>query len=791
MSIDLNEFYQTFFDEADELLNDMEQHLLAIDPAAPDSEQLNAIFRAAHSIKGGAGTFGFSVLQETTHLFENLLDQARHHELNLDPATIDIFLETKDMLSDQLNAYRQQTEPDAEAFERICAVLKKLAEENLAAPPKAPADRQVAESDSGRDSHQGKRLVITGVDAQTAATLIEELALFGTLTEQHHESDTLSLRIETGTSEDDIRAVLCFLVEEGQLRFGESEEASSSSATSGAAQMIVITDIEADMAATLTEELALFGRIDEQSFDAQTLRVRLETETGEADLRAVLCFVVDDAQIKIERSEARDLKAASVGVEQTSNESGSEKPRASDTPKVSEAPENSRETTAEKAQESAAPAVSSQKAPPSAARSAGGRNGAAPAAGKAAASSGGEAASLRVSIDKIDQIINLVGELVITQSMLEQGAAEFDPVTHGSLLGGLGQLQRNARDLQEAVMSIRMVPMDVVFNRFPRLVRDLAGKLNKKVDFETVGKATELDKGLVERIVDPLTHLVRNSLDHGIETPERRIAAGKPETGRLVVSASHQGGNILIEISDDGGGLNREKILAKARQNGLSVSDAMSDDDVWQLIFAPGFSTSEQVTDLSGRGVGMDVVKRNIAQMGGHVDIQSAPGQGTRTRIVLPLTLAILDGMSVRVGEEVYILPLGAIQESMQVTDDSISTVAGSERVLYFRGEYLPLVELWRVFDIPGAQKDVTKSIVMVVQSEGRHFALQVDQLVGQHQVVVKNLETNYRRVPGISAATILGDGSVALILDVPALSRATQARDEAAARHAESTLLH
>lgn len=791
MSIDLNEFYQTFFDEADELLNDMEQHLLAIDPAAPDSEQLNAIFRAAHSIKGGAGTFGFSVLQETTHLFENLLDQARHHELSLDAATIDIFLETKDMLSDQLTAYRQQTEPDAEAFERICAVLKTLAEEKLTSPGVSavsgaaasgdkPVNNRTTNPGNKAESTSGMRLVISGVDAQTATTLAEELSLFGTLLTQHHENETLSLSLETDTSEEDVRAVLCFVVDEEQIRFGESPDASAEATT----QLIVITDIDAEAAAGLTEELSLFGRVREQTFEAKTLRVQLESETGEADLRAVLCFVVDDEQIRIERSGVGEVKVTDDG--------------ASRTPVASEAPEASNEVVpphkadetatageaADSSQKSAEPAASAPKKAPVA-----GSNGAASAGGKAASSS--EAASLRVSIEKIDQIINLVGELVITQSMLEQGAAEFDPVTHGSLLGGLGQLQRNARDLQEAVMSIRMVPMDVVFNRFPRLVRDLAGKLGKKVAFETVGKATELDKGLVERIVDPLTHLIRNSLDHGIETPERRIAAGKPETGRLVVSASHQGGNILIEISDDGGGLNREKILSKARQNGLSVSDAMSDDDVWQLIFAPGFSTSEQVTDLSGRGVGMDVVKRNISQMGGHVEIQSAPGQGTRTRIVLPLTLAILDGMSVRVGEEVYILPLGAIQESMQVTDDSISTVAGSERVLYFRGEYLPLVELWRVFDIPGAQREVTKSIVMVVQSEGRHFALQVDQLVGQHQVVVKNLETNYRRVPGISAATILGDGSVALILDIPALSRATQGRDEAGARHMESTPLH
>ncbi|GHC33457.1 hypothetical protein GCM10010082_30190 [Kushneria pakistanensis] len=683
MSIDITEFYQTFFEEAEELLSDMEQQLLQIDPSDPDSEQLNAIFRAAHSIKGGAGTFGFTVLQETTHLFENLLDKARHHELTLDPTIIDIFLETKDMLSDQLNAYRQQTEPDSATYERICNTLKALAEEK----------------------GQGEGAAAT-TTAQTAA---------------------------------------------------------AGPAASGA-MVIRIAGVAADNATSLAEELALFGTVLEQQHANDVLTVQLETATGEDDIRAVLCFVVDDDQITFESAAAAPSESAVVAP----------------------AAEEAEQKALEKDDATPPPAVDAAAVPAEPAKAA------APAAKKAASAASSENASLRVSIEKIDQIINLVGELVITQSMLEQGTADFDPVTHGSLLSGMNQLQRNARDLQEAVMSIRMMPMDVVFNRFPRLVRDLAGKLGKQVELETVGKSTELDKGLIERIVDPLTHLVRNSLDHGIETPDRRLAAGKPAAGRLTLSASHQGGNILIEISDDGAGLNRDRILGKARENGLAVSDAMSDDDVWQLIFAPGFSTAEQVTDLSGRGVGMDVVKRNIAQMGGHVDILSRPGQGTTTRIVLPLTLAILDGMSVRVGEEVYILPLGAIKESMQVKPEDISTVTGSDRVLHVRGEYLPLVELYRVFDIPEAQQDVTKGIVMIVQSEGRSFALQVDQLIGQHQVVVKNLETNYRRVPGISAATILGDGSVALILDIPALSRAPQDREGShTGNHRSAATLH
>lgn len=319
-------------------------------------------------------------------------------------------------------------------------------------------------------------------------------------------------------------------------------------------------------------------------------------------------------------------------------------------------------------------------------------------------------------------------------------------------------------------MSIRMMPMEYVFSRFPRLVRDLASKLGKEVELTLLGSSTELDKSLIERIIDPLTHLVRNSLDHGIETPEKRLAANKTAVGNLTLSAEHQGGNICIEVIDDGAGLNRERILAKALSSGLPVSESMSDEEVGMLIFAPGFSTAEQVTDVSGRGVGMDVVKRNIQEMGGHVEISSKQGKGTTIRILLPLTLAILDGMSVRVANEVFILPLNAVMESLQPTAEELKPLAGGERVLEVRGEYLPLVELWNVFEVQNAKTDATQGIVVILQSAGRRYALLVDQLIGQHQVVVKNLESNYRKVPGISAATILGDGSVALIVDVSAL---------------------
>jgi two-component system chemotaxis sensor kinase CheA len=388
--------------------------------------------------------------------------------------------------------------------------------------------------------------------------------------------------------------------------------------------------------------------------------------------------------------------------------------------------------------------------------------------------------SIRVGIEKVDQLINLVGELVITQAMIEQRTSSLDPMHHERLLSSVSQLTRNTRDLQEAVMSIRMMPMDYVFSRFPRMVRDLATKLGKKVEFVTHGAATELDKGLIERIVDPLTHLVRNSIDHGIELPSVRAAAGKSETGRLSLSAGHQGGNIIIEVTDDGGGLNRERILEKARQQGLPVADNMPDGDVWQLIFAPGFSTAEAVTDISGRGVGMDVVKRNIASMGGVVDIRSLKGFGTTISISLPLTLAILDGMSVKVGEEIYILPLGYVIESLQPAAGDIKEISGQGRVIKVRGEYLPLIPLYQIFDIVPAHTDPVKGIVIILESDGKKAALFVDELVGQQQVVVKNLESNYRKVAGISGATILGDGGVSLIIDVAALLRSSrQLNDE------------
>lgn len=667
MSMDITAFYQTFFDEADELLADMEQHLLLLDPLAPDNEQLNAIFRAAHSIKGGAATFGFKILQETTHLLENLLDGARRDEMRLSTDIINLFLETKDIMQEQLDAYKTSQEPNAESFEYICHALRQLALEALeqqttnnnvvttdAAP--TPVTESKASSKSPALVQGGMRIRLSGLKEPEIPLMLEELGNLGEVKDPHQGADSLEATLITSVSEDDISAVLCFVLEPEQISFVQAE-----SVQEPEAEVAVVTDVP-QVAATAVAEVK------------------------------------------------NPAKVAAAIAQPTSAEHVKPKAKAS------------------------------------------------------------ESTSIRVAVEKVDQLINLVGELVITQSMLAQRSSSLDPVINGDLLNSMGQLERNARDLQESVMSIRMMPMEYVFSRFPRLVRDLASKLNKQVELTLLGSSTELDKSLIERIIDPLTHLVRNSLDHGIEDPETRIAAGKQPVGNLTLSAEHQGGNICIEVLDDGAGLNRQKILAKAQSQGMAVNENMSDEDVGMLIFAPGFSTAEQVTDVSGRGVGMDVVKRNIQEMGGHVQVSFQAGKGTSIRILLPLTLAILDGMSVKVSDEVFILPLNAVMESLQPLAEDLHPLAGGERVLQVRGEYLPLVELFRVFDVENAKTEATQGIVVILQSAGRRYALLVDQLIGQHQVVVKNLESNYRKVPGISAATILGDGSVALIVDVSAL---------------------
>ncbi|MDH4585151.1 chemotaxis protein CheA [Pseudomonas sp. BN415] len=590
MSDGMNQFLQVFFEETEEHLASLELLLLGLDLQQPDAEELNGIFRAAHSIKGSAGMFGFDDLTAVTHELETLLDRIRSGQMALHGEMVDLFLQARDVLMRLLDAHRQQRSDPSVPVAETVARLRELLEA-------APAAR--------------------------------EEASFGFFDEVPEA--------EAGDG------------------FGFFDDTPSTPALA---------------------ESSDFGFFD----DAPGVPVQVAAEPPKPVPAAI------------------------------------------------------------------------------------------PATSKPAAAEG-ESSSIRVSVEKIDSLINLVGELVITQAMLGQLGGELDPSVHERIHQALAQLEHNTRDLQESVMSIRMLPISFIFSRFPRLVRDTSARLGKQVELVLQGEHTELDKGVIERLSDPLTHIVRNSIDHGIELPEARLAAGKPASGTVRLGAFHQGGSIVVQISDDGRGLDRERILAKAREKNLAVHEGMSDAEVWPLIFMPGFSTAEVVTDLSGRGVGMDVVKRNIQSMGGRIDIDSVAGLGTRINIRLPLTLAILDGLIVAVAFTHYVIPLTYIVESLQPKAADIRGLGGEEgAVIRVRGEYLPLLSLHDLLGESTPPLPAEQSIVVILEADGRHFALLVDDLVGQQQVVIKSLEQNFRRIEGIAGATIMGDGSVALILDVDAL---------------------
>ena len=698
MAIDMSQFYQVFFEEAAEHLASMEALLLAINPAAPDPEEVNALFRAAHSIKGSSGTFGFQDMMEVTHILETMLDRVRKGEAPLTDDMVDASLVAGDVLKNLLGAHRGEDEADRAAAEAIChrleALCRALDTPAEVVPPPAPTANPEPATAPAAEASFDLHFRISGEPAAASAGL-----------------------------------------------------------------------------ASLVDELSSFGRVETVAAPREPgdeCHLRIVTEASPETLAGVVDFVADAASLRVE-----PVAATAPPVEEEAYGFFTDLPLPEPAPPL---------VLATPAEETAyglfEPMASPPQSPPAAAEPAA-LQPPAPAAELAPAvvkkapakpAGAGDSGSIRVSVEKVDQMINLVGELVITQAMLTQAASNVDPVVFERLINGLAQLERNTRDLQESVMSIRMMPISVVFSRFPRVVRDLSQKLGKQVELKTIGETTEMDKSLVERITDPLTHLVRNSLDHGLETPERRRAAGKPETGTITLSAYHQSGNIVIEVGDDGAGLNRARILAKAKERGMAVSDAMSDQEVWQLIMEPGFSTAEQVTEVSGRGVGMDVVKKNISAMGGRIELESMTGVGTRITVRLPLTLAILDGMSVGVGPETYIIPLGYVMESMQPERGMMKSVSGVERLIQVRGEYLPVICLHEVFHIGGAITEWSKGIMVVLEADGQSAALFIDQLIGQHQVVIKSLEANYRRVPGIAGATIMGDGRVALILDVPVL---------------------
>lgn len=682
--IDLTQFYQIFFEEAAENLDQMEQMLLNLDLSQANDEELNAIFRCAHSIKGGSATFGFADVAELTHKMESLLDRLRRHEVTPIPEMVDALLESADAVRGLLARHQAGGEGETIATAELVQRIIELAAGNgapVATPAPAPASVSVP--------------VAASAPVVAAPVVAGERAL--------------------------------------QIKIGPVEHIET-----------------VDAIKDLFRDIPGLGSIEDLPCQEEKCRLfAVKTSSTDEDLLDLMVFHVAKEQVHIAEQNAAPAVVASTAA--ATAEAGSQPPAAEAAQPKYGIFEGAPGAPPADGHKTDAPALKVTTRPNMAQM---------------------ESTSIRVAVNKVDQLINLAGEMVIIQAMLAQNSRSLDPSANQQLLAGLADLDRSTRDLQEAVMSIRMIPMSTVFSRFPRMLRDLAGKMGKKFNLVTLGEATELDKGLVEKITDPLTHLVRNSLDHGIEMPEDRIKVGKSEQGTLTLAASHQGGSIVIEVRDDGKGMNREKLLKKARERGLDVSDNMPDSEVWQLIFAPGFSTADKVTDVSGRGVGMDVVRKNIASLNGSVEIDSVEGVGMRVSIRLPLTLAIMDGMSVGVGDEAYILPLSSVVESFQVNKSDVSTVTQGSQLVKVRDEYMPVIELERVFRVPRKHADKRSDIMVVVESDGSRVALLVDELLGQQQVVVKNLESNYRKVQNVSGATIMGDGTVALILDTSSLVR-------------------
>lgn len=661
-NVSMAQFHQVFFEESLEGLDNMETALLALDEGG-DKELVHTIFRAAHSIKGGAATFGFPEMAAFTHEAESLLDELRDGRRAIDKPIIELLLRTVDCLRGM--------------FARAQAGQ--------------PLNDEVAEGLRGELAAMMGRAAETQVKARRAR--------------DHADAWKITFRPHPGM------------------------------AASGNDPLRLLRELKALGELTVTAELDTLPALD--ALDVSQCHIgwtmELRGQVTRETIKSVFDWVEDDCDLAIE---PLHVVAPPAAAEAPKSETG----RAT----VTDA------ATARAARESA-PVVNA------------------------------ESSSVRVSIDKIDSLIDLVGELVITQSMLDQFREEFDINKLALLQEGLTQLARHTRELQESVMGIRMLPIGSVFNRFPRLVRDLSGKLGKNVRLDMHGEHTELDKTVLEKIGDPLVHLVRNAIDHGLEMPDKRRAAGKLEQGTLRLEAFHRGGSIVVEVGDDGAGLNREAIVAKAIQRGLiSSGEGMSDDAVAELIFQPGFSTAAVTTDLSGRGVGMDVVRRNVSDLGGTVTIRSTPGKGSLFTIVLPLTLAIIDGLTAAVGQECYIVPLVSIVESVQLKADAVRSVVGGGELFRFRGEYLPVIRLHDTFGCTGARQAIEDGLMIVVEGEGTRVGLFVDGLIGQQQAVVKSLEANYRRVSGVSGATILADGSVALIVDIAGLIR-LQARRKAA----------
>ena len=691
MSVDLSQFHQVFFEESYEGLDVMESALLNMDVNQVDSETINEIFRAAHSIKGGSGTFGFSVIAEFTHVVETLLDLIRSDQFEMQAEHINLFLQSVDCIRTMIQELEQGQSCDTTLASELKAKFTELLE------AKDTASTSTAVSDEA---------------ASTNAELPSAPVSGGKGWQIYFKPSADILR----TGNDPLRM------------FRELADLGEISVTALLDELPAFSDLDSE-ACFLAWEISLSGDIQQAQIDEVFEWVVDESEIRITPLNDTL--IKNDALPAEMPSEDNKPETQATAPETYTNPGNSElKPTAPNTRQASENPQK----TNRKEQKS-------------------------------------ESTSIRVGTDKIDSLINMVGELVITQSMLNELGKNFDVSSIPKLLEGLAQLSLHTRELQENVMRIRMLPISFAFSRFPRLVHDMSQTLHKKVELVLLGEQTELDKTVMERIGDPLVHLVRNSLDHGLELPEKRLAAGKPETGKITLNAFHQGGNIAIQIIDDGAGLNEERILKKAIENGLvSPDEQLEPSQIHDLIFQPGFSTAETVTDISGRGVGMDVVRRNIQELNGTVEVESHPGKGSTFTIRLPLTLAILDGQLIRVGNQVYIFPLVSIVESIESQDKMIHRVSGASDVLRIRNEYIPIIRLWDVFNIEADHKKVSDGLLVIVEGDNIKVAVLVDDLLAQQQVVIKSLQDNYKSVPGVSGATILGDGTVSLILDISGL---------------------
>ena len=825
MTFDMSQFLVTFYEESFEGLDIMETELLALDVGEADLETINTIFRAAHSIKGGSGTFGLNDVANFTHVMETLLDEMRDGKRDVTQNSVNILLESVDVLREMLTTLQAEEELDVE---RIAEVKQKLdnllAGENEEFSP-ASENESVVTNDSpvvSNDSKPAGWLINFKPHADMLQTgndpvrMFRELDTLGELTskpdisllpdfilmEPENSALAWELTLKGDIEKSAVEEVFDWVDDECDLTITpltepnneqDTENSSETAESTGNELNIELLEKTFEMLAPQGEKLV--ERFYEELFNrypkVKGLFLNTTPEKQQTKLLAALKLVVTNLRnqdVLVNALTEMGARHQKYGVQTehyelvTSTLLSVMQEFAGDawTEAVDEAWKAALELVSsvmisaysikETKQEQQMSVADITAAPvekivnPTAEKSA-------PAKRKAKATT--EASSIRVSIDKVDELINMVGELVITQSMLSQlGEDEdFGEAQIEKLKNGLIQLERNTREMQENVMRIRMLPISFVFQRFPRLVHDLSAKLDKKIELILSGESTELDKTVMEKIGDPLVHLIRNSLDHGIEVPEKRIAAGKPETGEIHLNAFHEGGNIVIEITDDGAGLNLEKILSKAKSSGLvSENDKLADEDIADLIFRPGFSTADVVSDVSGRGVGMDVVRRNIRALGGTVDVKTKAGEGSVFTIRLPLTLAILDGQSVVVGDEVYIVPLVAIIESIQVENSLVNGITGQAQVYRLRDEYIPIVKLCDVFNVKPLHEDMEDGLLVVVEAEGKKVALLVDDLLGQQQVVIKSLETNFKSIEGISGATILGDGMVALILDVTGL---------------------